>query len=399
MEYLNSLKQYFMPAKITNDSHIFRLHYKVTFAILIGCSALVTARQYVGTPIDCIVQGVPPNTMDTFCWFSSTFTVPSNQHGVIGRDIVRPGLGNAVPRVDEITYHTYYQWVCFVLAFQALLFYVPRFLWKTIDNDRIRMLNQSLASPIAEEKTKDKQIKILIKYFHEHLNHQKSYVFQYVFCEFLNLANVIGQIFLMNFFLNGKFLTYGIDVFSDSVYNPMDRVFPKMTKCTFHRYGASGSITAIDGLCILAINIINEKIYIFLWFWFGFLAIVTAISLIYRIIVLSMAKVRFQLFRIRSQWVSLHDIEQILERGDIGDWFLLYQLSKNIDPIIFKEFCNQLAMKLHNKIDAWLIFPFFLINYLIFFEDLFHFNIHSDLWTVENYVRWINFWMFETNIS
>ena len=50
-----------------------------------------------------------------------------------------------------------------------------------------------------------------------------------------------------------------------------------MTKCTFHKYGASGTVQTIDGLCILPLNIINEKIYVFIWFWFIFLAIISAI--------------------------------------------------------------------------------------------------------------------------
>ena len=49
--------------------------------------------------------------------------------------------------------------------------------------------------------------------------------------------------------------------------DPMARVFPKMTKCTFHKYGASGTIEKHDSLCILPLNIINEKIYIFLFLW------------------------------------------------------------------------------------------------------------------------------------
>lgn len=47
----------------------------------------------------------------------------------------------------------------------------------------------------------------------------------------------------------------------------MDRVFPKVAKCTFHMSGASGSLETHDGLCVLPLNIFNEKIYIFLWFW------------------------------------------------------------------------------------------------------------------------------------
>ena len=41
----------------------------------------------------------------------------------------------------------------------------------------------------------------------------------------------------------------------------MAKVFPKVSKCTFHRYGPSGTIGNHDGLCILPINIINEKEY------------------------------------------------------------------------------------------------------------------------------------------
>ena len=55
-----------------------------------------------------------------------------------------------------------------------------------------------------------------------------------------------------------------------------------MTKCTFHKYGPGGSVETKDGLCILPLNIINEKIYVFLWFWFVFLAIVTAIHVKFR---------------------------------------------------------------------------------------------------------------------
>ena len=44
-------------------------------------------------------------------------------------------------------------------------------------------------------------------------------------------------------------------------------IFPRMTKCTFHKFGASGEVEKHDALCILPLNIVNEKIYIFIWFW------------------------------------------------------------------------------------------------------------------------------------
>ena len=51
----------------------------------------------------------------------------------------------------------------------------------------------------------------------------------------------------------------------------------QVTKCTFHKFGPSGTVEKKDGLCVLPLNIINEKIYVFLWLWFIFLAVVSGI--------------------------------------------------------------------------------------------------------------------------
>lgn len=41
------------------DNNVFRLHYKATVLVFVTASLLVTSRQYIGDPIDCIVDGVP----------------------------------------------------------------------------------------------------------------------------------------------------------------------------------------------------------------------------------------------------------------------------------------------------------------------------------------------------
>ena len=65
--------------------------------------------------------------IDTYCWIHSTFTVvihPKAKVGVDGNQ-AHPGVG---PITDEDKLeHKYYQWVCFVLFFQAILFQVPRY--------------------------------------------------------------------------------------------------------------------------------------------------------------------------------------------------------------------------------------------------------------------------------
>ena len=42
--------------KVCIDNNVFRLHYKATVMVLVCASVLVTSRQYIGDPIDCMVD-------------------------------------------------------------------------------------------------------------------------------------------------------------------------------------------------------------------------------------------------------------------------------------------------------------------------------------------------------
>lgn len=71
-----------------------------------------------GDPISCINDGsIPMHVINTFCWITYTFTIPGQQHRQIGTDVAAPGLGNDYGQ--EKRYHSYYQWVPFVLFFQV----------------------------------------------------------------------------------------------------------------------------------------------------------------------------------------------------------------------------------------------------------------------------------------
>ena len=101
------------PSKI--DNFVFKLHVRLTFALMLACMALVSrvhlkwndciflsnrqqviethhysiihfwinifhqvgAGQYFGSPISCMGDGVPGGTMDLYCWIHSTFSVSS----------------------------------------------------------------------------------------------------------------------------------------------------------------------------------------------------------------------------------------------------------------------------------------------------------------------------------
>ena len=154
------------------------------------------------------------------------------------------------------------------------------------------------------------------------------YTLKYFVCDTLNLANVIGQMYFINFFLGGVFLTYGTEVLKWSEAEPEDRtdpmvdVFPTVTKCTFHKYGISGTIERHDAMCVLALNIINEKIYVALWFWFIILAVLTSLYLLYVLAVISVPSMRKVLIERNTK----HDYEDrifpIMNKAQMGDWYV-----------------------------------------------------------------------------
>lgn len=353
MDVLGSLKSAITRVKVlTVDNSIFRLHYRFTVLLLLAFSILVTSRQYIGDPIDCSSSDskLRADLIDQYCWVSSTISLPKAFHKKIGVDVIYHGVDKQLPG-DEVITHQYYQWVCFVLFLQAMMFYMPHYLWKTWECGRMKALTADLEGPLVSDETKASRIAALNAYLQNSLNHHTFYVARYSICEFLNFINVIGQMFITNRFLGGTFLTYGTDVISFSEMDqtertdPMIMVFPRVTKCTFRTFGPSGDPQNHDSICVLPVNIINEKIYIVLWFWFVVLAILSGLAIVYRVITAISPHVRFQLLKSRANSVPRDVVETIAMNTSFGDWFLLYTLSKNVNSYIYKEVAD-VAVKL-----------------------------------------------------
>ena len=124
--------------------------------------------------------------MDTYCWIHSTFSVPGKDIGVLGEDVVYPGVGTIPPKDiedEQLRYHKYYQWVCFTLMFQAILFYIPRYLWKKWENGKIKMLVQNMNVPIVDSETKKDRISLIIDYFTVNRSNHQIYTMKFFFCE------------------------------------------------------------------------------------------------------------------------------------------------------------------------------------------------------------------------
>ncbi|ODM90360.1 Innexin inx1 [Orchesella cincta] len=164
-----------------------------------------------------------------------------------------PGLYNDYEQETGKKHYNYYQWVCFVLFFQALLCF-PKWLWKTWENGLMTHIVCELNTGLRTEAEKNKKKEILIKYFLKHWNQHHWYTFQYWFCELLCLLNIILQMVFMNRFFKGDFLLYGLKVLTLDDEDQEDRVdhmiyvFPRVTKCIFRKFGPSGSLEKLDAI-------------------------------------------------------------------------------------------------------------------------------------------------------
>jgi hypothetical protein len=148
--------------------------------------------------------------------------------------------------------------------------------------------------------------------------------------------------------------------------SPAEVVFPKLTKCLFRKYGPSGTIQVHDALCVMALNVVNEKIFMILWFWFALLALVSALALLWRLLILGLvvcASAHYRGFvsvlaqRALGTPVTLDPVylSPVTKRLDCGDWLFLQLLGANMSARVYREFMEQLvqAMDQMKQSDLW----------------------------------------------
>ena len=136
---------------------------------------------------------------------------------------------------------------------------------------------------------------------------------------------------------------------SPDTVNPMCEVFPKMASCRYHRYGMGGGIDNRHAICILGLNMINDKVFLFIWIWFCLLIFLGGLRLITRSFQLCSSKVRYFLVYVKmdryfKKNAHMKHIQHYLNNCSIGDWFVLYQLSKNVNKRFFAEFLALIAL-------------------------------------------------------
>ncbi|KAL3118913.1 hypothetical protein niasHT_004844 [Heterodera trifolii] len=275
------------------------LNYYCSSILLAFFALAISAKQYFGQAINCWVpnefKGSWEKYAEDYCFVANSYYVPFDME--VPSDLSK--------RVDQITY---YRWVPVVLAIQALLFWLPNWLWnmlhkQTAINARsvVQEAGKSRALIGAE---RDKEIEALAGYISDSVSvFSEPYgrrpcglnaTLIYLAIKMLYVLNSFGQLIALNHFLGGQYYSWAYETFLSVLRGEEWResaVFPRVIMCDFAvRLLANPQRHTIQ--CVIMMNMINEKLYFFLYFWFLFVGTVTLINFFYYLAMLMMPALR-----------------------------------------------------------------------------------------------------------
>uniref|UniRef100_A0A1I8JHV5 Innexin n=1 Tax=Macrostomum lignano TaxID=282301 RepID=A0A1I8JHV5_9PLAT len=279
-----------------------RLNYYYTSIMIVIFAVVVSARQYVGKPLQCWIPAEFSEQWEkyseSYCWIKNTYFVPMNETGVPDHAHVR--------RQYEINY---YQYVPFILALMALALNVPNIVWKILNTRTgvsLKTIVHNASSVISVDPIERPQAVVsLAKTFEEAVifalddKNRKSrterlrrtlrggfgsyLILSYVFTKMLFFCASFGLLLAVCCMLSSSYRVFDLGVFSEIVQGKSWRnsgIFPRITHCDFEirRLNVRHPYTM---QCVLTVNLFNEKIFVFLWFWYLVISAANIVSLLY----------------------------------------------------------------------------------------------------------------------
>ncbi|VDM96778.1 unnamed protein product [Thelazia callipaeda] len=287
-----------------------RMSYCYSTTILVVMSAFISGWSFVGSPIQCwfpaYYRGWWMEYALDYCYVQNTYfvpftdTVPDNYWDIAEHVIPIPK--NITHREDRLI--GYYQWVPLVLALQAILFYLPAIIWRSLYtatgikvavicdtcsmrsnmavSDRTKNM-EKIASFLAYER----DIRASLRGRTYDITSGRFLVASYLLTKLLYALNALFQFWIIKNFLGVDSIWWGAQVFGDLTHGvewPQTGNFPRITLCDF-AVRVLGNLHRHTVQCVLMINMFNEKIFLFLWFWLLFMSAFSVLSLIQWLII------------------------------------------------------------------------------------------------------------------
>ncbi|XP_014770299.1 innexin unc-9 [Octopus bimaculoides] len=363
-----------------NEDLCSAISHTWTVFLLIIFAVIVTFTYLIGEPIHCLAPPNWPkqevNYAKSYCWVSNTYYIGMKY----------PIPTDPTSRTEEEV--TYYQWAPIIFLFMATLFKTPDMVWRFVNSMSgirlkkiIALAQSSLLESPEKYKMNIRNIACFIDMWLEGCWKRKLhrvvtikgrnlnvswlpfskkegtyFISFYIFVKFLFTVNVIGQFFLLNAFLSDNFTPY--DIFR-TIPSKGSARFPRVTLCDLELRQLQ-NIHLYTLQCVLPVNLFNEKIFIFLWFWLIFVAVVTCANVvlwIYRAI-----------FSKRQSKYVLHHLspsKNILIKADgkkmfkhfttdylrNDGFFILRMIAKNTTNLVLEDLLKELWHLYNKRID------------------------------------------------
>uniref|UniRef100_A0A915Q2I4 Innexin n=1 Tax=Setaria digitata TaxID=48799 RepID=A0A915Q2I4_9BILA len=302
MDIVRSLLRAIKPLPDGDSSD--RINYCFSTTILVVLSAFISGWSFVGSPIQCwfpaYYRGWWIEYALDYCFIQNTYFIPftdvvPNNYWDIAEHVI-PIPKNITQREDRLI--GYYQWVPFILAIQAILFYLPVIVWRTlyatigikvgvicdtcdirsnmVTRDRLRNI-EKVASFLTYEQNIHSSLDGRIN---RHLSSGRFLITSYLFMKFLYALNAVLQFWIIKKLLGVESIWWGAQVFDDLIHGlewPQTGNFPRVTLCDFS-VRVLGNLHRHTVQCVLMINMFNEKIFLFLWFWLLIISTISVLS-------------------------------------------------------------------------------------------------------------------------
>ncbi|CRK89905.1 CLUMA_CG003636, isoform A [Clunio marinus] len=325
---------YSQVSKVTTTEFAFALITRITAKMLLIFSFIITIRQLFGKPIEC--QPDPSyekytKQIETRCWIEGSYIIREHLTGIVGKNIINYGIGTVRGNQERI-YQTYYQWVTPTLLIMALIFYFPNFMWRNWESGTMEKLLKDIDSPYINEECWNNQRDRLLRYLHGPKRYHRQYAIKYYTCEIIAFISLIFNMHIMTLVFNNFWVEYFPAVISllskdmEAFAKHSSILFPSQAKCDYFNFGSSGTIQLIDALCFLPQNVVNEKIFVFLYLW---------------MIILLM----FSVLHVICLGVKL--AHQCRKEHEFGYGLVLSIIKKNLSPVLVDDLLEARKLNMH----------------------------------------------------
>ncbi len=212
-------------------------------------------------------------------------------------------------KFSELLDQTFYQYVPVHLVVLAFMSYAPYHMWHKI-----------VVADVKHTKTPRAAALVYVKH---------------LLCGALALCSIAAQVYATDVFLGhrvkyAEFGFYVLGLLETEIEKPLLYVFPSIAKCTFEYRGTSNEVNTYDGICLLALNVLNRKTYLLMWLILALSILVISLGLVLN--VLAAFSTRFRALRLIWRGgidVNYEDALRLSKRRGVGGCFVAEMCNDN----------------------------------------------------------------------